>query len=137
MNTAIVHQTSYRVRYSDTDKMGVVYHGNYLRFFEIGRTELLRAIGLPYSELEKQGYMLPVLESYASYSKPAQYDDEIMISTSIVPEYSARMSIEYVISKSEETLVTGWTRHTFVTVDEFRPVRPPRVFLDVVGAYLA
>lgn len=137
MSTAIHHQTLYRVRYSDTDKMGVVYHGNYLRLFEIGRTEMLRSIGLPYAELERQGYMLPVLESYASYTIPAMYDDELLIATTFTPEYSARMTIEYVITKSEATLVTGWTRHSFVTVDQFRPVRPPRIFLDVVGAYLA
>ena len=116
--------------------MGVVYHGNYLRLFEIGRTEMLRSIGLPYSELERKGYMLPVLESYASYKAPAVYDDEVLIVTQFTPEYSATMKIEYVIAKANDTLVTGWTRHSFVTADAFRPVRPPRIFLDVVGAYL-
>lgn len=137
MSIPIQHRTSYRVRYSDTDKMGVVYHGNYLRLFEIGRTEMLRSIGLPYAELESKGYMLPVLESYASYTTPAVYDDELIIATSFAPEYGARMTIEYSISKSDTIIATGWTRHSFVTVQEFRPVRPPRIFLDVVGAYLA
>lgn len=127
------HTTLYRVRYSDTDKMGVVYHGGYLRLFEIGRTEYLRDRGLPYSELEASGYMLPVLESHCEYLLPAHYDDLIEIRTRIEPLAGARLTIHYELRRAHETLVRGWTRHTFVRAENFRPTRPPKIFLDTVG----
>lgn len=127
------HTTSYRVRYSDTDKMGVVYHGGYLRLFEIGRTEYLRDRGLPYSELEASGYMLPVLESHCEYLLPAHYDDLIEIVTCIEPLDGARMTIRYELRRAHQTLVRGWTRHTFVRAENFRPTRPPKIFLDIVA----
>ncbi len=132
MDRVIEHACQYRVRYSDTDKMGVVYHGNYLRLFEIARTELLRARGLPYSELEASGYMLPVLASHAEYIMPARYDDLLTLHATIDEEISVRMKITYSIKRGADTLVTGWTRHAFVTASEFKPVRPPRIFLDIV-----
>lgn len=127
------HVTMYRVRYSDTDKMGVVYHGGYLRLFEIGRTEYLRDKGLPYSELEQSGYMLPVLESHCEYLRPAHYDDLLEIRTVVEPLSGARLNISYEITRQDVTLVRGWTRHTFVRADSFRPTRPPGVFLEMLG----
>lgn len=127
------HVTIYRVRYSDTDKMGVVYHGGYLRLFEIGRTEYLRDRGLPYSELERSGYMLPVLESHCEYLLPAHYDDLLEIRTVVEPMQGARLDISYVITRQGDTLVRGWTRHTFVRADNFRPTRPPAIFLELLG----
>jgi acyl-CoA thioester hydrolase len=112
--------------------MGVVYHGNYLRLFEIARTELLRSIGLPYSVLEDSGYMLPVLESYAKYILPARYDDLLALDAQIVRAVSASFTISYQILRDDVTLVYGWTRHAFVTADQFKPIRPPKVFIDTV-----
>lgn len=132
MSDHIQHSAQYRVRYSDTDKMGVVYHGNYLRLFEIARTELLRSIGLPYSVLEDSGYMLPVLESYAKYILPARYDDLLALDAQIVRAVSASFTISYQILRDDVTLVYGWTRHAFVTADQFKPIRPPKVFIDTV-----
>ncbi len=132
MARLIHHSTEYRIRYSDTDKMGVVYHGNYLRFFEIARTEMLRSMGLPYAELERSGYMLPVLESYAAYLLPATYDDLLHLHASIEDEVAAKMTIQYSITRQDDTLVTGWTRHVFVTSHNFKPVRPPKHFVDIV-----
>lgn len=129
------HVTMYRVRYSDTDKMGVVYHGGYLRLFEIGRTEYLRDRGLPYSELENSGFMLPVLESYCEYLMPAHYDDLLEIHTLVEPLKGARLTIRYEIRRHNDTLVVGWTRHTFVRSETFRPTRPPRNFLELVGEH--
>ncbi len=130
---ASYHVTTYRVRYSDTDKMGVVYHGGYLRLFEIGRTEYLRDKGLPYSELEQSGYMLPVLESHCEYLLPAHYDDLLQIRTVVEPLKGARLNISYEITRNGATLVRGWTRHTFVRADNFRPTRPPGNFLELLG----
>jgi acyl-CoA thioester hydrolase len=127
------HVTHYRVRYSDTDKMGVVYHGNYLRLFEIGRTEYLRQRGLPYSEMERSGYMLPVLEAKCDFLLPARYDDLLEIRTIVEPLDGVRLTISYEIVLDDATLVRGWTRHTFVRSETFRPTRPPEFFLKVVG----
>lgn len=127
------HVTHYRVRYSDTDKMGVVYHGNYLRLFEIGRTEFLRDRGLPYNEMEQAGYMLPVLEAQCEFLLPARYDDMLEIRTVVQPLEGMRLTIRYEIVRLEATLVRGWTRHTFVRSETFRPTRPPEFFLKVVG----
>ncbi|MEY3386017.1 MAG: hypothetical protein RIR53_828 [Bacteroidota bacterium] len=127
------HVAQYRVRYSDTDKMGVVYHGNYLRLFEIGRTEFLRDRGLPYSQMEHDGYMLPVLEAHCEFLLPARYDDVVDIRTLVEPLDGMRLTIRYEITRGEATLVRGWTRHTFVRSDTFRPTRPPEFFLKVVG----
>lgn len=132
MSHVIQHETLYRVRYSDTDKMGVVYHGNYLRFFEIARTEMLRSMGLPYAELESSGYLLPVLESYAEYLYPARYDDELQLHASIPVELNVRLTISYHIECAGRTLARGWTRHAFVKAETFLPTRPPKNFIDIV-----
>lgn len=125
-----------RVRYADTDKMGIVYNGTYLRYFEIGRTELLRSIGLPYIQLESEGYLLPVLEAHAEYKNPARYDDLIDIVTSYKPDLSTVITIEYTVLLNEGTLAQGYTRHTFVNSQTFRPVRPPKQFREAVDKAL-
>lgn len=135
MSSTIVHRTEYRVRYSDTDKMGVVYYGNYMRLFEIGRTELLRSAGLPYAELEADGYLMPVLEAHAEYLSPARYDDVVTIETSYTMEHSPVLVLRYELRRGSDTLASGWTRHSFVSAAEFKPVRPPRRFFDAMASY--
>lgn len=135
MQAAVVFESTYRVRYSDTDKMGVVYYGNYMRLFEIGRTELLRAAGLPYVELETAGYLLPVLEAHAEYVSPARYDDVLAISTRYTMEYSPVIVLHYEIKRETNTLARGWTRHSFVRAQDFKPVRPPQRFFDAMKSF--
>jgi len=125
----IVRTTSVRVRYADTDKMGIVYNGNYLRFFEIGRTELLRQIGLPYVNLESAGYLLPVLEAHVEYRSPARYDDLLDIITRFRYTGGARIDISYEIEHERRSVAVGYTKHTFVTSDTFRPIKPPQQFI--------
>lgn len=128
----IRHETRVRVRYPDTDQMGVVYHGRYLEYFETGRTELLRDYGLPYSSIEKEGILLPVLEAHIVLRRPARYD-ELLTVVSIMRELpTARLHIEYEIRRGDELLVTGSTVHAFATADGMRPVRPPREFMAVM-----
>ena len=81
----IKHVAQIRVRYADTDQMKVVYHGKYFEYFEVGRAALIRSLGLPYSELETRGILLPVIEAFAKFRKPARYDDVLSIEA-IVPE---------------------------------------------------
>lgn len=135
MSAEIVHLTEYRVRYSDTDKMGVVYYGNYLRLFEIGRTELLRSSGLPYVDLERDGLLLPVLEAQCEYLSPARYDDVVVIETRYDFAYSPVITLKYELRRGNETLARGWTRHSFVSASGFTPVRPPQRFFDAMNAY--
>lgn len=130
--TPVVHTTPIRVRYAHTDKMGIVYNGNYFMFFEIGRTELLRAAGLPYAELEREGFLLPVLEAHVEYHKPARYDEMLDVTTTYKPESTAVLTMSYVIRRDEDHIVTGFTKHAFVDAVSFRPVRPPRSFLETL-----
>jgi acyl-CoA thioester hydrolase len=112
------------VRYAETDMMGVVYHGNYLPWFEIGRTTLLKELGLPYRKLEEEGYRLPVLEVGAKYFRPAVYDDTLTIVTRLPEKPLLRIRLEYEVRRGEELLATGFTVHAFIDRDG-RPVRPP------------
>jgi acyl-CoA thioester hydrolase len=112
------------VRYAETDMMGVVYHGNYLPWFEVGRTTLLKEMGLSYKEMEQQGYRLPVLEVTAKYHRPAVYDDTLTIVTRLHEVPVLRIRLEYEVRRGEELLATGETVHVFID-REGRPVRPP------------
>ena len=116
------------VRYAETDMMGVVYHGNYLPWFEIGRTTLLKEQGLSYRELEADGYWLPVLEVTANFRRPARYDDVLTIVTTLREKPSLRIRLEYEVLKDELLLATGQTSHAFIDRNG-RPVRPPPSFV--------
>lgn len=115
------------VRYAETDQMGFVYHGNYLPWFEIARTHLLKEQGIPYRDLEKQGYFLPVLEANMKYHRPAFYDDTVTIVATMKEKPSLRIRLEYQVLRGTELLVTGHTQHAFIDKSG-RPVRPPATF---------
>ena len=102
-----------RVIYADTDAMGIVYHTNYIKWFEIGRTELLRSIGIVYSEVEAQGYNLPLTEAYCHYLSPAKYDQIIVVETEMEYFKRASMKFNYTIwdEYKEKSLVEGYTIH--------------------------
>jgi acyl-CoA thioester hydrolase len=112
--------------------MGVVYHANYLSWFEVGRTDYLRGAGVSYRELERQGVLLPVTDASLTYKQPALYDDEVEIRTSIREVTPVRMEFAYEIYRlaDERLLVAGTTRHAF-TNRELRPVRLSRLLPDV------
>ena len=131
------HKTPYRVIYGDTDNMGIAYYANYLRWFEIGRTELLRAWGLPYSEIEPKGLLLPVAEARCKYLAPAKYDDLLTIEAALDPEYKGGLKIDYrILSQDENTLhATGHTRHAFMN-PEGRVIRPPKFMRELIRAQM-
>lgn len=116
------HAITVRVRYADTDQMRMVYHSNYLVYFEMGRTELLRAGGFPYAELEARGVMLPVIEAHCEYRRPARYDDLLTVETRGEPLSPVRIRMHYTIKRAGELLVTGYTDHACMGRDG-RPVR--------------
>jgi acyl-CoA thioester hydrolase len=122
-----------RVRYSDTDQMGMAYHGNYVPWFEVGRTEMLRAQGMSYREVEAAGFRMPVLEVRCSYLKPARYDDELAIETVLAELGRASLRFEYRVVRlaDGELLARGMTRHCFLD-REGRPVRPPAFFVGLL-----
>lgn len=132
----IVSRTEVVVRYAETDMMGVVYHGSYLPWFEIGRTTLLREQGLPYRDLEAAGFLLPVLEVNARYLKPALYDDRLEIVTTLRERPALRIRLDYEVRRDGELLATGSTLHAFID-RQGRPVRPPPDFAAKMAAAFA
>ncbi|MDA8138606.1 MAG: thioesterase family protein [Desulfobacteraceae bacterium] len=127
------HQSTYRVIYGDTDNMGIAYYANYLRWFEIGRTELLRSWGLAYREIEARGILLPVSEAHCKYMTAARYDDVLRIESTLDAEVKAGLKIDYrVTSEDGQTLhATGYTRHAFIN-REGRVIRPPDFFRELI-----
>ena len=122
----------YRVRYGDTDKMGISYYANYMVWFEAARTEYFRALGMPYTECEAKGYFLPVLESNIRYHSPSTYDDLILIRTSVseIKKTSVKFEYETFLKGTKKKLATGYTIHVFVN----RAMRPTKVPEEVQKA---
>jgi acyl-CoA thioester hydrolase len=133
----ISHTTEIRVRYADTDKMQFVYNGKYLEYFEVGRTELLRSLDLPYSEVEKTGYQLPLLEAGLKYLQPASYDDLLLITATVKELYSSKVRIEYIIKRksTNEKIAEGYTTHIFMKVETKKAVRPPKIYLETLAPF--
>ena len=129
-------RTQITVRYAETDMMGVVYHGSYLPWFEIGRTTLLKEQGLPYRQLEADGFRLPVLEVSARYLRPAVYDDTLTLVTTMREKPTLRIILEYEVFNGDTLLATGKTMHAFID-RQGRPVRPPPQFVARMNALFA
>ncbi len=111
------NETLFRVRYNETDQMSVAYHANYLVWFEMGRAELMREIGLPYIEFEKSGLMLPVLKVYCEYKHAAHYDDELYVITRLSNLQKVRLTFDYEIRREGKLLARGYTEHAFINQD--------------------
>jgi acyl-CoA thioester hydrolase len=125
----LISRSQVTVRYDETDMMGVVYHGSYLPWFEVGRTHLLKESGLPYRALEEQGYYLPVIEVGAKYLRPARYDDTLTIITTLKERPLLRIRLDYEVRRGDELLATGFTVHGFIS-KAGAPVRPPAAFTE-------
>ena len=135
MTTNLTNITTYRVIYGDTDQMGVVYYANYLRWFERGRSEFLRQIGLPYANIEAAGFHFPVAEVACRYAQSARYDDIIEIATTLVELSRVSLLFEYKICRQADQLVlaTGSTKHACIDHDG-QVKRIPKMLLDAVEA---
>lgn len=123
-----------RVRYAETDKMGVVYYAHYLMWFEIGRTEWLRDTGWTYRAMEAEGLALPVIESHCEYKLGARYDDEIEIRTAARLVSPVRLAFDYQLTRRADAapVASGYTVH--VTIDTAgRPTRLPARVKDLLG----
>jgi acyl-CoA thioester hydrolase len=124
----------YRVPYADTDQMGVVYYGNYLTLFERARNELMRACGYTYRECEAEGWMLPVIHAELDYKSPAKYDDLLEVTAYVQEAKGVRIEIACEVRRKgdERILVKGFTRHCFVSTENFRPIAPPERLMAVL-----
>ncbi len=129
-------ETTIRVRYSETDQMGIVYYGNYPAYYEVGRVELFRSLGFSYRGLEESGIQMPVTQMNARYLKPAYYDEDIRIITSIKDWPSARIIFNYDLYNQEDALLnTGATTLVFIDTAKSRPVKAPDWFLTVLSEH--
>jgi acyl-CoA thioester hydrolase len=124
--------TPLRVRYAETDAMGVVYYGDYLAYFEDGRVAYLRAKGMPYSAMEAAGVFMPVAEAYCKYHAPARFEDELAVETSIGEAGRAKVRFDYVVKRGDEVLAEGYTVHAARGRDG-RPVRIPASWAERLG----
>jgi acyl-CoA thioester hydrolase len=125
------NETKIRVRYGETDQMGVVYHANYAVYFEVGRTEWLREYGLSYSAMEEEGVMLPVVSLSINYKNSARYDDVLKVKTTLKKPPTASIEFDYELrNDSGELLATGNTILAFIDKNRNRPMRCPKYLLD-------
>ena len=127
----IFNETEIRVRYGETDQMGVVYHANYAVYFEVGRTEWLRQFGLSYSRMEAEGIMLPVISLNINYKNSARYDDVLKVKTTLKKMPTASIEFEYeLVNQKGDLLATGQTTLAFINLERNRPTRCPKYLLD-------
>lgn len=125
------HFTYVKVRYAETDQMGVVYHGNYAQYLEIARIDWLQALGISYKKMEEEGVMLPVYELKLQFRKSARFDDELKIKTFLVEKPGVRIRFKYDIYNQEEELLTqAETTLVFMDIEKNRPMRCPDYVLE-------
>lgn len=129
-------ETTVRVRYGETDKMGYVYYGNYSLYFEVGRVEALRQLGSSYKEMEDNGIMLPVYSCTINYLKPAVYDDLLIVKTTIPKIPQARIIFDYEIYNQQNELLTkGNTTLVFIDMKTNKPCMAPASFLEKIAPF--
>lgn len=125
-----------RVRYGETDQMGYVYYGNYAEYYEVARVEMLRSLGMDYAAMERSGVMMPVLELNCKYIKPALYDQELTIKTTIEELPGVRIHFKYeVFNPAEELINIGKTTLVFVDMEKNRPCQPPADFMSKLSVF--
>ena len=127
------HEVQVRVRYSETDQMGVVYHGNYLPYFEIGRVEWLRDKGVSYKWMEENGIALPIASLSLNYKKPARYDELLNIKTKFKSQTTVKIEFDCEIwNEQSELLTTAHFLLVFVDMKTGRPMPPPNYIIDIL-----
>ena len=128
------YEFTVRVRYAETDQMGVVYHGNYAQYFEMGRVEWLRNLGVSYKWMEENGVMLPVVSLKMNYKKPARYDDVLRVKTILKSQTSVKIEFDYEIyNEQNQLLTTGYSMLVFVDMKTGRPIAPPKYVSDKIN----
>jgi acyl-CoA thioester hydrolase len=129
----ITYQTKIRVRYGETDQMGYVYYGIYAQYFEVGRVEWLRSLGISYKSLEESGIMLPVIELKVNYKKPARYDDLLTITTILKEKPLVKISFDFEVhNENKDLITTGSASLVFIDMEKNRPTKAPPYLLDQI-----
>ncbi len=132
----IQHETTLRVRYAETDQMGYVYYGNYFTYYEVGRVELIRYLGVTYKQLEENGVMLPVLEASCKYIRPARYDDYLTLQTTIKEKPGIRIKFDYELRNAQQELLNvGQTTLVFVNTQTMKPCDIPELMKKIMYPY--
>jgi len=133
------HRHKIRVRYAETDAMGVVYYANYLTYFEVARVEYLRSAGVEYRALEDDGLVAAVTSAQVNYRLPAKFDDELSLWVHYIPIGRVRFRFEYEVwrEKDHALIATGFTEHAMLSKETLRPVRMPQWVLDGVDRFEA
>jgi acyl-CoA thioester hydrolase len=130
------HQIQVRVRYSETDQMGVVYHGNYIPYFEIGRVEWLRNKGVSYKIMEESGVALPIVSMTLNYKKPARYDELLTVTTAFKSQTSVKVEFDCEIhNEKNELLTTANFILVFVDLSTGKPIQPPDYIKDILTKF--
>ncbi len=130
----LTNEISFRIRYAETDQMGVVYHGNYAQYLEMARVEWLRDLGISYRDMEENGIMLPVVSLSISYIKPALYDDLVTVKVILKKTPAVRIEFDYeVTNERHELLVKANTVLAFMDKEKKRPIRCPDYILEKLG----
>jgi acyl-CoA thioester hydrolase len=124
-------ETTLRVRYGETDQMGFVYYGVYAQYYEVGRVEAMRSLGFSYREMEESGVLMPVINLTVNYKKPAKYDDEVRIVTSVTEMPGVRITFHYeCFNQHNELLNTGSVTLVFIDKLKNKPMQPPAWFME-------
>ena len=132
----LVHETQLRVQYYETDQMGVVHHSNYIRYFEVGRTELIRRLGMSYGELEDSGTVMPITSVEVRYFYPARYDEVLRIKIVVKEMPKVRMVFYYeIFNEKGKLLADGSTTLAFLNKETGRPQRTPEVMTQLLSQY--
>lgn len=127
------NEISIRVRYGETDQMGIVHHGNYPLYLEMGRTEWLRELGISYREMEESGIMLPVISISLNYKKSARYDEVVKVKTQLKKTPTVKIEFDYTITNLQgEILVEASTTLAFIDMKTMKPIRAPKYILDAI-----
>ena len=130
----ISQSTSFRIRYGETDQMGVVYHGNYAQFFEMGRIDWLRNLGISYKNMEQNNVMLPVISLQCNFKKSAEFDDEITVKTTLKKIPTVKIEFEYEITnQNNDILTTGNTVLAFINMTTKKPMRCPSYIFEKIN----
>lgn len=129
----ITRETQIRVRYADTDQMGYVYYGKYPEYFEVGRVELIRSLGMTYKSVEEKGIIMPVADLQIKYHRPGRYDELLTVRTSLPEKPRSSFLTTYeVLNEAGQLLATGTVRLAFIDIARNRPVRAPEYIRQAV-----
>ena len=133
----LIHKTDIRVRYADTDQMKYVYNGKYFEYFEVGRTEMMRENGLPYSLIEKNGYQMPVREALIKFKNPAFYDELLEVETRVENIPELKIHIYHTIRSKDRNvlIVEGYIVLIFINLETRKPIRPPEFFMKAIKPF--